>query len=374
MALAEWLSVTYGDRGVQVHCLCPMGVNTNLLNAGLDADSQSVNVVAAAGSILEPAEVAQEVLAAIQANRFMVLPHPEVAEFRRRKVADIDRWLAGMRRLQAAVPGRMKRGIFLAPFDELADPRLIAELARDAERAGFDGFFLWDHVDYREPVQAILDPWVCMAAIAAATERVLIGPLITPPARRRIHKLARETATLDLLSGGRFVFGAGLGSRQQRRVLEVRRGGRRARRARSCSTTGWPSCSATGTARSCRSPRTAHPDLAGRALAQPPPGAPRGALRRPLPDRPARPRGARGAGAPRCRRRPSTSSSRTPRTDPEPVGAGRRHLVPHRLLEPAARSTTCARRSLPDPEIERLAVPRRDDAADHPLRRTRDHP
>jgi alkanesulfonate monooxygenase SsuD/methylene tetrahydromethanopterin reductase-like flavin-dependent oxidoreductase (luciferase family) len=106
----------------------------------------------------------------------------------------------------------MKRGIFLAPFDELADPRLIAELARDAERAHFDGFFLWDHVAYREPVEAILDPWVCMAAVAAATERLLIGPLITPPARRRIHKLARESATLDLLSGGRFVFGAGLGS------------------------------------------------------------------------------------------------------------------------------------------------------------------
>jgi alkanesulfonate monooxygenase SsuD/methylene tetrahydromethanopterin reductase-like flavin-dependent oxidoreductase (luciferase family) len=106
----------------------------------------------------------------------------------------------------------MRRGLFLAPFDELADPKLLAELARDAERAGFDGFFLWDHVDYRAPVQAILDPWVCMAAIAVATERVLIGPLITPPARRRAHKLARETATLDLLSGGRFVFGAGLGS------------------------------------------------------------------------------------------------------------------------------------------------------------------
>jgi alkanesulfonate monooxygenase SsuD/methylene tetrahydromethanopterin reductase-like flavin-dependent oxidoreductase (luciferase family) len=106
----------------------------------------------------------------------------------------------------------MKRGLFVAPFDELADPRLLAELARDAEHAGFDGFFLWDHVAYRAPVQAILDPWIAMAAVAMATERVLIGPLITPPARRRIHKLARETATLDLLSGGRFVFGAGLGS------------------------------------------------------------------------------------------------------------------------------------------------------------------
>jgi alkanesulfonate monooxygenase SsuD/methylene tetrahydromethanopterin reductase-like flavin-dependent oxidoreductase (luciferase family) len=106
----------------------------------------------------------------------------------------------------------VKRGLFVAPFDELADPRLLAELAREAELAGFDGFFLWDHVDYRPPVQAILDPWVCMAAIAMATERVLIGPLVTPPARRRIHKLARETVTLDLLSDGRLVFGAGLGS------------------------------------------------------------------------------------------------------------------------------------------------------------------
>jgi NAD(P)-dependent dehydrogenase (short-subunit alcohol dehydrogenase family) len=105
VALAEWLAITYGDRGIQVHCLAPMGVNTNLLNAGLDADSQSVNVVAAAGEILEPEDVAREVMGAIEANRFMVLPHPEVAEFRRRKVADTDRWLAGMRRLQGAVPG-----------------------------------------------------------------------------------------------------------------------------------------------------------------------------------------------------------------------------------------------------------------------------
>jgi alkanesulfonate monooxygenase SsuD/methylene tetrahydromethanopterin reductase-like flavin-dependent oxidoreductase (luciferase family) len=110
----------------------------------------------------------------------------------------------------------MKRGLFVAAFDELADPKLLMELARDAEQAGFDGFFLWDHVDYRPPVRALLDPWVAMAAIAVATERVVIGPLITPPARRRIHKLARETATLDLLSGGRFVFGAGLGSDNSR--------------------------------------------------------------------------------------------------------------------------------------------------------------
>src|SRR3954468_20998445 len=105
-----------------------------------------------------------------------------------------------------------RRGIFVAPFDDLADAKLLAELAARAEAAGWDGFFLWDHVDYRDPVSALADPWVCMAAIACATERLVMGPLITPPARRRIHKLARETVTLDRLSGGRLIFGAGAGS------------------------------------------------------------------------------------------------------------------------------------------------------------------
>jgi alkanesulfonate monooxygenase SsuD/methylene tetrahydromethanopterin reductase-like flavin-dependent oxidoreductase (luciferase family) len=105
-----------------------------------------------------------------------------------------------------------RRGIFVAPFEELADARLLADLAARAEGAGWDGFFLWDHVAYRAPVTALADPWVCMAAIAMKTDRIAIGPLITPPARRRIHKLARETVTLDRLSGGRLIFGAGLGS------------------------------------------------------------------------------------------------------------------------------------------------------------------
>jgi alkanesulfonate monooxygenase SsuD/methylene tetrahydromethanopterin reductase-like flavin-dependent oxidoreductase (luciferase family) len=105
-----------------------------------------------------------------------------------------------------------RRGIFLAPFDELSDARTLARLAARAEDAGWDGVFVWDHVAYRAPVTAIADPWICMAAIACATERVVIGPMVTPPARRRIHKLARETVTLDRLSGGRLVFGAGLGS------------------------------------------------------------------------------------------------------------------------------------------------------------------
>jgi alkanesulfonate monooxygenase SsuD/methylene tetrahydromethanopterin reductase-like flavin-dependent oxidoreductase (luciferase family) len=105
-----------------------------------------------------------------------------------------------------------KRGIFVAPFDELADARLLAELAARAEQAGWDGFFVWDHVNYRPPVSALADPWIALAAIACETERVVIGPMITPPARRRIHKLARETVTLDHLSRGRLIFGAGLGS------------------------------------------------------------------------------------------------------------------------------------------------------------------
>ena len=106
----------------------------------------------------------------------------------------------------------MKRGIFIAPFEELAEPRLVAELAARAERRGWDGFFVWDHVAYRAPVRAIADPWVTLAAVAMATERVTIGPLVTPLARRRPHQLARETVTLDRLSGGRLVLGVGLGS------------------------------------------------------------------------------------------------------------------------------------------------------------------
>lgn len=105
-----------------------------------------------------------------------------------------------------------RRAIFVAPFDELADPRLLAELAADAEAAGFDGFFLWDHIVYSAPTSAVLDPWVAMAAIATATQRIVTGPLVTPIARRRPHKLARETVTLDLLAGGRTVFGVGLGA------------------------------------------------------------------------------------------------------------------------------------------------------------------
>jgi alkanesulfonate monooxygenase SsuD/methylene tetrahydromethanopterin reductase-like flavin-dependent oxidoreductase (luciferase family) len=105
-----------------------------------------------------------------------------------------------------------RRGIFVAPFEELSEPALVAELAARAENRGWDGFFVWDHVKYRAPAREVADPWVTLAAVAVATERVVIGPLVTPIARRRPHKLARETVTLDRLSGGRLVLGVGLGS------------------------------------------------------------------------------------------------------------------------------------------------------------------
>jgi alkanesulfonate monooxygenase SsuD/methylene tetrahydromethanopterin reductase-like flavin-dependent oxidoreductase (luciferase family) len=105
-----------------------------------------------------------------------------------------------------------RRGIFVAPFGELSEPALVAELAAEAEAAGWDGFFLWDHVAYRAPVRRVADPWVTLAAIAVRTERLVLGPLVTPLPRRRPHQLARETVTLDRLSAGRLVLGVGTGS------------------------------------------------------------------------------------------------------------------------------------------------------------------
>ncbi len=104
-----------------------------------------------------------------------------------------------------------QRGLFVAPFDALADPRLIGELGAVAEAAGWDGFFVWDHLQYGERVTAIADPWTCCAALAMRTERLKFGPMVTPLARRRPQVLARQAASLAVLSGGRFVLGLGLG-------------------------------------------------------------------------------------------------------------------------------------------------------------------
>jgi alkanesulfonate monooxygenase SsuD/methylene tetrahydromethanopterin reductase-like flavin-dependent oxidoreductase (luciferase family) len=106
----------------------------------------------------------------------------------------------------------VRSGLFLPLFDELADPATVARLAAEAEEAGWHGVFVWDHVRWREPVVEVADPWITLAAVATATERVRLGPMVTPLARRRPVKVARETATLDRLSGGRLTFGVGLGS------------------------------------------------------------------------------------------------------------------------------------------------------------------
>jgi alkanesulfonate monooxygenase SsuD/methylene tetrahydromethanopterin reductase-like flavin-dependent oxidoreductase (luciferase family) len=105
----------------------------------------------------------------------------------------------------------VRHGLFFPPFDALADPCLLIRLAADAEEAGWDGVFLWDHLLYSPPVTRILDPWICLAAMATATEQILLGPMVTPLARRRPAVLARQAATLDHLSEGRLVLGFGLG-------------------------------------------------------------------------------------------------------------------------------------------------------------------
>ena len=88
------------------------------------------------------------------------------------------------------------------------------ELAIEAEKAGWDGFFLWDHIlgPYPEPVVPIPDPWILLGAMAAKTRKIKLGAHVTPLARRRPWKVARETVTLDHLSNGRLIFGVGLGN------------------------------------------------------------------------------------------------------------------------------------------------------------------
>jgi len=108
------------------------------------------------------------------------------------------------------VTARLHHGIFLPPYDDFAEPWRVLEAARLAEDRGWDGLFLWDHVQ-RPEVCPVADPWVLLAAIATVTQRLRIGPMITPLVRRRPQKLAREIVTLDHLSRGRLVVGLGLG-------------------------------------------------------------------------------------------------------------------------------------------------------------------
>jgi alkanesulfonate monooxygenase SsuD/methylene tetrahydromethanopterin reductase-like flavin-dependent oxidoreductase (luciferase family) len=103
-------------------------------------------------------------------------------------------------------------GIYTPNFGAQTTPQLLAELAAEAEQAGWDGFFLWDHMVYSLNQKLyLLDPWVALAGMAMRTERLRLGTTLTPIARRRPWKLARETVTLDHLSSGRLTLTVGVG-------------------------------------------------------------------------------------------------------------------------------------------------------------------
>ena len=105
----------------------------------------------------------------------------------------------------------MRFGVTVPPFADFSDPRALAELAHDAEAAGWDGFFIWDAVFFDPTFHPIADPWVSLAAVALNTQHMRIGTMVTPIARRRPWKLARETVSVDRLSNGRLTLGVGLG-------------------------------------------------------------------------------------------------------------------------------------------------------------------
>jgi alkanesulfonate monooxygenase SsuD/methylene tetrahydromethanopterin reductase-like flavin-dependent oxidoreductase (luciferase family) len=108
----------------------------------------------------------------------------------------------------------VRYALTLPPFAEWSDPRTIMAMAGEAEAAGWDAFFLWDHVTWNPAwggTPPIADPWVCLAAAATVTSRVRLGTMVTPLARRRPQQVARQVVTLDHLSGGRVVLGVGLG-------------------------------------------------------------------------------------------------------------------------------------------------------------------
>ena len=104
----------------------------------------------------------------------------------------------------------MRYGIVTASLGDYADPRVVVRLARAAETAGWEAFFVWDHLGFVWGSPSS-DPWVILPAVAASTTHLALGTAITPLARRRPHIVANALASLDLLSGGRVVFGAGLG-------------------------------------------------------------------------------------------------------------------------------------------------------------------
>jgi len=110
------------------------------------------------------------------------------------------------------VSGGLRRGVAVPNFGE--EPDGLIDLGVAAEEAGFDGYFLWDHIVFSNTGDGppIIDPWLVLAVVAARTSRIKLGTMITPVPRRRPWQLARQTTTLDRLSGGRLILGVGIGS------------------------------------------------------------------------------------------------------------------------------------------------------------------
>src|ERR687890_1145335 len=104
----------------------------------------------------------------------------------------------------------MHYGIVTANLGEYADPRVVVRVAQVAEEAGWEAFFVWDHLGFVWGSPSS-DPWISLSAVAVSTTRLKLGTAITPLARRRPHVVANALGSLDLLSGGRMIFGAGLG-------------------------------------------------------------------------------------------------------------------------------------------------------------------
>jgi probable F420-dependent oxidoreductase len=104
-------------------------------------------------------------------------------------------------------------GIIVPNFSEYSDVRVLAEMAREAEESGWDGFFVWDQITMDTP-EPVCDPWIALAMIASVTKRIKLGTMVTPLPRRRPTTLARQAVTLDHLSGGRLILGVGLGALQ----------------------------------------------------------------------------------------------------------------------------------------------------------------
>jgi len=105
----------------------------------------------------------------------------------------------------------VQHAIFVAPFGPFADPHRLMDLGRAVEESGWDGLYLWDHV-LRPESNEIIDTWIALAALATATRRLRLGPMVTPLPRRRLIKLVREVLTVDLLSEGRLTLGVGSGT------------------------------------------------------------------------------------------------------------------------------------------------------------------